>query len=134
MCRNRHGYKITDFDSSTSSQPSPRIFHPKPGQADYLSVVCDCPRGYKRNLSSEWRIVPAETDIFRRMVLADRLFHCKILCVNNGRRASERIRLMLLHPQMLFRTSLARLLSSERDFELVAECSNLAEAMESLTA
>jgi len=66
------------------------------------------------------------------MALADRLFHCKILCVKNGRRASERIRLMLLHPQMLFRTSLARLLSSERDFELVAECSNAVEALESL--
>jgi DNA-binding NarL/FixJ family response regulator len=37
---------------------------------------------------------------------------------------------MLLHPQMLFRTSLARLLATERDFELVAECSNPAEALE----
>jgi DNA-binding NarL/FixJ family response regulator len=67
------------------------------------------------------------------MALADRFFQCKILCVNNGRRASERIRLMLLHPQMLFRTSLARLLSTERDFELVAECANVAEALERLT-
>jgi two-component system, NarL family, nitrate/nitrite response regulator NarL len=67
------------------------------------------------------------------MALADRLFHCKILCVNNGRRASEQVRLMLLHPQMLFRTSLARLLSIERGFELVAECANVAEALESLT-
>jgi two-component system, NarL family, nitrate/nitrite response regulator NarL len=40
---------------------------------------------------------------------------------------------MLLHPQMLFRTSLARLLSTERDFELVAECANVAEALEILT-
>jgi DNA-binding NarL/FixJ family response regulator len=65
--------------------------------------------------------------------LADRSFQCKILSVNNGRRASERIRLILLHPQMLFRTSLARLLSAERGFELVGECANVAEALESLT-
>jgi DNA-binding NarL/FixJ family response regulator len=36
---------------------------------------------------------------------------------------------MLLHPQQLFRTSLARLLSTERDLELVAECANAAEAL-----
>jgi DNA-binding NarL/FixJ family response regulator len=67
------------------------------------------------------------------MALADRLPDCKILSVNNGRKASERIRLMLLHPQMLFRTSLAQLLATERDFELVAECASVAEALESLT-
>ncbi len=39
---------------------------------------------------------------------------------------------MLLHPQMLFRTSLGRLLVTERAFELVAECANVAEALESL--
>jgi two-component system nitrate/nitrite response regulator NarL len=66
------------------------------------------------------------------MVLANGRFHCKIHCVTNGRRANERIRLMLLHPQMLFRTSLARLLATERDLELVGECANAAEAMEGL--
>jgi DNA-binding NarL/FixJ family response regulator len=39
---------------------------------------------------------------------------------------------MLLHPQTLFRTSLARLLATERDFELVAECADAAEALENL--
>jgi DNA-binding NarL/FixJ family response regulator len=39
---------------------------------------------------------------------------------------------MLLHPRMLFRTSLARLLETERDIELVAQCANAAEALESL--
>ena len=39
---------------------------------------------------------------------------------------------MLLHGQMLFRTSLARLLAAERDFELVAECASTAEALENL--
>jgi two-component system, NarL family, nitrate/nitrite response regulator NarL len=38
----------------------------------------------------------------------------------------------MLHPQMLFRTSLARLLETERGFELVAECANAAEALDSL--
>lgn len=56
----------------------------------------------------------------------------KILCVSNPRRATERIRIMLLHPRALFRTSLARLLETERDFELIAECANAAEALESL--
>jgi two-component system, NarL family, nitrate/nitrite response regulator NarL len=58
--------------------------------------------------------------------------HRKIQCVNHGRRPIERIRLMLLHTQVLFRTSLARLLATERDFELVAECANAAEALQSL--
>jgi two-component system, NarL family, nitrate/nitrite response regulator NarL len=40
---------------------------------------------------------------------------------------------MLLHPQVLFRTSLARLLATERAFELVAERATVAEALESLT-
>jgi two-component system, NarL family, nitrate/nitrite response regulator NarL len=39
---------------------------------------------------------------------------------------------MLLHPQILFRTSLARLLATERDFELVGECANAAETLEDL--
>ena len=56
----------------------------------------------------------------------------KILSVSNPRRALERIRIMLLHPRALFRTSLARLLETERDFELVAECANVAEGLHSL--
>jgi two-component system, NarL family, nitrate/nitrite response regulator NarL len=55
-----------------------------------------------------------------------------IRCVSTGRRAIERIRILLLHPRALFRTSLARLLAIERDFELVAECANGAEALENL--
>jgi DNA-binding NarL/FixJ family response regulator len=39
---------------------------------------------------------------------------------------------MLLHGRVLFRTSLARLLATERDFDLVAECANAVEALESL--
>lgn len=39
---------------------------------------------------------------------------------------------MLLHTQVLFRTSLARLLATERDFVLDAECANTAEALEFL--
>jgi DNA-binding NarL/FixJ family response regulator len=39
---------------------------------------------------------------------------------------------MLLHPQLLFRTSLARLLATERDFELIADCANATEALENL--
>lgn len=65
--------------------------------------------------------------------MADDSFHCKILSVTNGRRSGERIRVMLLHPQILFRTSLARLLASQRAFELVAECATVEEALKSLT-
>jgi DNA-binding NarL/FixJ family response regulator len=43
-----------------------------------------------------------------------------------------RIRLVLLDDHLLFRESLARLLASERDFELVAECATSAEALKSL--
>jgi two-component system, NarL family, nitrate/nitrite response regulator NarL len=39
---------------------------------------------------------------------------------------------MLLHTRVLFRTSLARLLATERDFDLVAECGNAAEVREIL--
>jgi DNA-binding NarL/FixJ family response regulator len=38
----------------------------------------------------------------------------------------------MLHPRALFRTSLARLLETERDFELVAECAGAVEALESI--
>jgi DNA-binding NarL/FixJ family response regulator len=44
----------------------------------------------------------------------------------------ERIRLVLLDDHVLFRESLARLLASERDFELVAECSNFPQALKIL--
>jgi len=43
-----------------------------------------------------------------------------------------RIRLILLDNHLLFRESLARLLNSEHDFELVAECTTPSEALKSL--
>ena len=46
--------------------------------------------------------------------------------------ARSRIRLLLLDDHLLFRESLARLLASELDFELVAECATPSEALESL--
>lgn len=52
--------------------------------------------------------------------------------MSTGRRGTERIRILLLHARALFRTSLAHLLATERDFELVAECANAAEALEIL--
>jgi DNA-binding NarL/FixJ family response regulator len=42
------------------------------------------------------------------------------------------IRLVLLDDHLLFRESLGRLLASEHDFELVAECTTPSEALESL--
>jgi two-component system nitrate/nitrite response regulator NarL len=92
----------------------------------------DYPFGQTGNRQIDWRILPAESNIFRGMDWRRTLVRRNILNVSNGRRANERIRLMLLHPQMLFRTSLARLLATERDFELVAECAKVAEAQESL--
>jgi len=105
------------------------IFHPKPGRRIYLSAARDCPFGHTPNLRIDCLILPAEYDIFRGMDWRRRLIRRNILNVSNGLRGSERIRLMLLHPQMLFRTSLARLLAAERDFELVTECANVAEAL-----
>jgi two-component system, NarL family, nitrate/nitrite response regulator NarL len=46
--------------------------------------------------------------------------------------AHRRIRLILLDDHLLFRESLARLLSLEEDFELVAQCTAPAEAMKRL--
>ncbi len=43
-----------------------------------------------------------------------------------------RIRLVLLDDHLLFRESLGRLLASEQDFELVAECTTPPEALKSL--
>jgi DNA-binding NarL/FixJ family response regulator len=45
----------------------------------------------------------------------------------------QRIRLLLLDDHVLFREGLRRLLVSESDFETVAECSTLAEALEVLS-
>jgi two-component system nitrate/nitrite response regulator NarL len=44
----------------------------------------------------------------------------------------DRIRLILLDDHLLFRESLARLLAAEQDFELVAECTTPAEALNTL--
>jgi DNA-binding NarL/FixJ family response regulator len=44
----------------------------------------------------------------------------------------QRIRLVLVDDHVLFRESLARLLASESDFELVAECATPADALKSL--
>ena len=52
--------------------------------------------------------------------------------MNNGRQADDRIALLLLHPQTLFRTSLARLLAAERDFELIADFGNVEDALAGL--
>ncbi len=48
------------------------------------------------------------------------------------RRAVERIQILLLHPRALFRTSLARLLATERDFDLVGEYAHAPEALDAL--
>jgi two-component system nitrate/nitrite response regulator NarL len=45
---------------------------------------------------------------------------------------SARIRLILLDNHLLFRESLAQLLASQHDFELVAECTTPVEALKSL--
>ncbi|MGA2881979.1 MAG: response regulator transcription factor [Bryobacteraceae bacterium] len=44
----------------------------------------------------------------------------------------SRIRIILLDDHLLFRESLARLLVSERDFEMVAQCTTSADALKSL--
>jgi len=50
----------------------------------------------------------------------------------DGQRTHERIRLVLLDDHALFRESLAQLLASEGDFEVVAQCSTTLEALNSL--
>jgi DNA-binding NarL/FixJ family response regulator len=46
----------------------------------------------------------------------------------------ERIRILLIDDHMLFRESLVRLLETERDFEVVARCSTVAEGRQALLA
>jgi len=48
--------------------------------------------------------------------------------------AKDRIRIVLLDPHALLRTSLSRVFSSEPDFELVGECARSADALELLHA
>jgi len=52
----------------------------------------------------------------------------------NGQTHENRIRLVLLDDQALFRASLGRLLASEPGFEVVGECANSAEALKMLSA
>jgi two-component system nitrate/nitrite response regulator NarL len=88
--------------------------------------------------------------IFRPKALAESPIRPTMLCMefSNRRKArpvrartdqsideqprGNRIRLILLDDHLLFRESLARLLASERDFELMAECTTSAEALKSL--
>jgi DNA-binding NarL/FixJ family response regulator len=48
--------------------------------------------------------------------------------------SKDRIRIVLLDPHALLRTSLSRVFSSEPDFELVGECASGADALELLPA
>lgn len=52
----------------------------------------------------------------------------------NNREDDNRIRLVLLHDHGLFRTSLARLLASEPDLEIVGECGSSSEVLEILNS
>ena len=78
------------------------------------------------------------TAIFRSRVLAGRsiphtMLSMELPKVINGTlppvKSKERIRLVLLDGHVLYRESLARMLSSENNFELVAECTTSAEAV-----
>jgi DNA-binding NarL/FixJ family response regulator len=57
-----------------------------------------------------------------------------ILSTTNHQPRANPIRLVLLDNHLLFRESRARLLGSERDFDLVAECTAPPEALEALSA
>src|SRR5271168_4051994 len=74
--------------------------------------------------------------IFWAKGLAEWPFRPIILCMEFSQLESipeqTRIRLILLDDHLLFRESLARLLASEHDFELVAECSTPVEVLKSL--
>ena len=78
-------------------------------------------------------VFQAETPIFRLEALALRENAFTILRMNPSPEA-ERIRLVLLDEHLLFRESLARLLASEKDFEIVAQCTQATEALKVLRA
>ena len=76
------------------------------------------------------------THIFRLNLLAELPFRPKLDsarggCVNQPTH-DNRIRLLLLDEQALFRASLGRLLASEPGLEMVAECGNSADALQIL--
>lgn len=64
--------------------------------------------------------------------MAARGIRLTIFSVSAPRKTLQRIRISLVHPRALFRTSLARLLAGERDFELVGECANAQEGLQSI--
>lgn len=77
--------------------------------------------------------------IFRPRALAHGLIGLTMLCMEFSKLEAmpeqtdrARIRLILLDDHLLFRESLAQLLTSQQDFELVAECTTPAEALKSL--
>ena len=81
-----------------------------------------------------WIMALAECSRGRNILCVESVIESRPLPVRGRARHThvERIRLMLLHGRVLFRTSLARLLATEPDFELVAECANAMEALHSL--
>lgn len=122
----------TESDCSPSYSRWPAILHPIPEPLDLSFDRCHNPFARLTINRLPFERLRPDTGIFRRMGLAQEAICRKILCVSNARRAIEPIRILLIHPRALFRSSLARLLETERDFELVAECAGVAEALESL--
>jgi len=112
-----------DFDFSPVERIKPVILLPTAESFDYLSErLAQCP-------------------IFWPKGLAERTIGSTILCMELSQlesmpriqvEPSPRIRLILLDDHSLFRESLARLLASEHEFELVAECATPAEAVKNL--
>jgi DNA-binding NarL/FixJ family response regulator len=71
-------------------------------------------------------------EILANMVSDPNIGHSSSAMERRTRAGMEPIRLLLLDDHVLFRESLGRLLSSEPDFEVVAQCGTSAEAREML--
>jgi len=122
-------HAAVDFDFSLVERIKPVILLPTAESFDYLSVrLAQCPIFWPKGLAERTIGSTILSMEFSQLESMPRMQ----VEPGDGQNGSPRIRLILLDDHSLFRESLARLLASEHEFELVAECATPAEAVKSL--